>query len=75
MTNKQIETYDFIKAYTLAHGYVPTIKEIAEGDKGYHNKSSVAGALLALHNNGYIHLDGSPKERTYTVKGLKIVEV
>lgn len=76
MTKKQIKLYEFIKKFALEHNYMPTYEDIAKSGEIYKSKGSIHDAMVALQENGYVKfVPSKSKGRSYTVKGIKMVEV
>lgn len=76
MTKKQIKIYEFVKKFALEHNYMPSYDEIIKKSGIYKSKQSIHEAMVALQDNGYIKFTPSKgKGRSYTIKGIKMVEV
>lgn len=66
--------FEFIKNYTLEHGYAPSHEEICDG-VGLCSKSTVSSHMTRLFDLGYLEKDTEiMKPRAYRVKGLMVVE-
>ena len=66
---------EYIESYITAHGYVPTVREIAEG-VGLKSNSSVQSHLLRMFDEGMLETDaeaGSP--RAIRVPGYRFEKV
>lgn len=81
LTKRQSDALDFIKSYIVAHGYPPTVREIAQSI-GVSSPATVQAHLDCLANKGYIK-KGNNKNRTielmvdneYLNKNEDVVEV
>lgn len=62
MTTRQQDVLKFIKTYIVAHGYPPTVREIAK-ELGLSSPATVQTHLVSLANKGYIK-KGNQKNRT-----------
>ena len=62
LTKRQEDTLKFIKEYIVAHGYPPTVREIAK-ELDVSSPATVQAHLDSLANKGYIK-KGSNKNRT-----------
>ncbi len=56
MTPQVAATLAYIESYCAAHGYAPTIREIAFG-QGYKSPQSVHGHVSRLISEGYLTRD------------------
>ena len=65
LTSNQRSTYNFIKAYTLANGYPPTLREIADVEKI--TIPAAKNRLEAIAKKG--HLELTPN----ISRGIKVV--
>lgn len=81
LTKRQEDSLNFIKSYIVAHGYPPTVREIAKSI-GVSSPATVQAHLDCLANKGYIK-KGNNKNRTielmvdneYIKKNEDVVEV
>ena len=62
LTKRQEDTLNFIKEYIVAHGYPPTVREIAK-ELDVSSPATVQAHLDRLADKGYIK-KGSNKNRT-----------
>lgn len=61
LNDKQNKIYDFLCDFLKAHGFPPTVREIAEM-AGLTSASSVHNYLKLLEEKGYIRrVEGSPR--------------
>ena len=68
MTDKELDTYNFIVSYIEDNGYPPTVREIMEG-VGLASTATICYRLSKLEKDGYIK---SP--RAINVVGYKFVK-
>ena len=71
LSDKDIETYNFIKDYMLETGFVPSVREIGEGIK-LRSNSSVFTHMKRLEDYGLLirKCEDSP---VYRLAGIKYV--
>ena len=62
LTKRQEDALNFIKTYIVAHGYPPTVREIAK-ELGVNSPATIQAHLDCLANKGYIK-KGNNKNRT-----------
>lgn len=62
LTKRQEDALNFIKSYIVAHGYPPTVREIAH-ELGVNSPATIQAHLDCLANKGYIK-KGNNKNRT-----------
>lgn len=62
LTKRQEDALDYIKTYIVAHGYPPTVREIAK-ELGVNSPATIQAHLDCLANKGYIK-KGNNKNRT-----------
>lgn len=55
-TDRSREVYDFVRAYTLRHGYAPKLREIA-GHLGIRSRGVVHRHLRALEDEGWLRIE------------------
>lgn len=72
-TTKELEMYTYIKSYALQKGYLPSIRDIAEG-LGYKSTATVHIRMQKLEYKGYIVLSEAHEPRAYRVKGLRYMD-
>lgn len=63
MTEKDKDTLEYIKAYLKEHGYMPSVREIAEGI-GVYSTSTAYAHYSKLFELGYLktdRVDGAPR--------------
>ena len=62
LTKRQEDALNYIKTYIVAHGYPPTVREIAK-ELGVNSPATIQAHLDCLANKGYIK-KGNNKNRT-----------
>lgn len=73
MDEQKEKVIAFIKEYTLSHGYPPARQEIAD-HVGVNSHGTLCDLMDELWDEGIITGD-KKKQRSYILKGLKVVEV
>lgn len=72
VSKRQMDVYNFIKAFMLKNNVTPSIREIAEG-LGINSVSPVHYHMKGLINAGLVIPYGDKSIR-YSIKGIKMVE-
>lgn len=72
MTDKELDTYNFIVSYIEYNGYPPTVREIMEG-VGLASTATICYRLSKLEKDGYIKVKLS-SPRAINVVGYKFVK-
>lgn len=72
ISRKDLEVFEFIKAFVMTNGVTPSVREISDG-VGLKSLSSVHCHMKNLIHAGFLIPYGENTIR-YSVRGLKIVE-